>query len=443
MVLGGRSSVPEDHASKDEIIRRLMDQYRKLLEEKLPDEPGTLEEIELITEEIGNEVKQDIENECVSYRGTGYVGWRVSCCCGGVATFKCYKNKRQQTLSSELVISRAYYYCKSCGHGFAPLDSALGLDGLCTSVGVRTKVARLTSWMPFDEVSTELAHLCGIHVSRNSARRISESMGERIRQAQHDHDEQILSGLAQEAGAQPQRVYVATDGVHVPMRDGEWREAKTGVVYETYQREDKVLIKNPEYVATLERVDSFAERVYARAYDRGVESAREVVTLGDGAAWIWKSFSHHYPGAVQILDFYHASEHLNEVARAWYGDGTDQQKRWVEARQTDLLSDSVETVIRSMQSWHPTDPEAQDIRRRNMAYFKVNKERMRYATFTAQGYHIGSGLVESACKMVVGQRLKQAGMRWSEPGAEQILQLRSFLLSHRNADLRPYARSLS
>ena len=144
---------------------------------------------------------------------------------------------------------------------------------------MRTKVARLASWMPFDEVSTELAHLCGIHVSRNTARRISQSMGGRIRQEQQDHDEQILSGLAEEASAQPERLYVATDGVHVPMRDGEWREAKTGVVYETYQREDKVLIKNQEYVATLERVDSFADRVYARAYDRGAENAKEVVAL--------------------------------------------------------------------------------------------------------------------------------------------------------------------
>jgi len=430
-------------ANKDEMIRRLLERYRKLLEEKLPDEPGTLEEIERITEEIGNETKREIEQECVDYHGVGYAGWRLRCSCGGMATFKCHKNKRQQTLSSELVIVRAYYHCKSCGHGFAPLDEALGLDGLCTSIGVRTKIARLASWMPFEEVSAELGHLCGIHVSRNTAMRIAESMGERIRQEQAGHQELVLSGHAPEANAQPDRLYVAIDGVHVPMRGGDWREAKTGVVYETQERGQTVVVTDREYVATLAKVDSFAGKVYAKAFERGVENAKEVVALGDGAAWIWKSFAHHYPNAVQILDFYHACEHLNDVARAWYRDQTDQHKRWVEARKTDLLSDSVETVIRSIEAWRPSDPEEWEIRRTNLAYFKTNKARMLYATFKTQGYHIGSGLVESACKTVVGQRLKQSGMRWSETGAEQMLHLRSFLLSRRNADLRTYARQLS
>ena len=76
-------------------------------------------------------------------------------------------------------------------------------------------------------------------------------------------------------------------------------------------------------------------------------------------------------------------------------------------------------------------------------YFEANKERMRYATFKSQGYRIGSGLVESACKTVVGQRLKQSGMRWSEPGAEAMLQLRSLILSNRAVDLTPYARSIA
>ena len=194
---------------------------------------------------------------------------------------------------------------------------------------------------------------------------------------------------------------------------------------------------------TLERVDSFGEQVYARAYLRGVENAGEVVVLGDGAAWIWRSFSHHYPDAVQILDYFHASEHLALVANAWYGEGTEKAKRWVEARQCDLLSDCVETVIRSIRSWKPVDDEAKEIRRKNLSYFATNKDRMRYATFKAHGYHIGSGLVESACKTVVGTRLKQSGMRWSQAGAEAMLHLRSLLLTNQNADLRSYARMLS
>jgi hypothetical protein len=165
--------------------------------------------------------------------------------------------------------------------------------------------------------------------------------------------------------------------------------------------------------------------------------------LGDGASWIWRSFGNHYPDAVQILDFFHASEHLNEVARAWYGEGTERATRWVKAREHDLLSDRVETVIRSIRSWRPAEEDAIQIRRTNLGYFTTNKERMRYARFKARGYHIGSGVVESACKTVVGQRLKQSGMHWSEIGAEAILHLRSLLLSQRTADLRPYARAIA
>lgn len=435
--------MPEKRESKEERIKRLTEQFRKLLEEKLPDEPGTLEEIERISEEIGEDIKRDVENECVSWHGTGYVGPRVMCCCGSWAGFKNYYAKQAVTLGGELVIQRAYYYCKACGHGFSPLDGVLELDSLSTSIGVRTKLGRLASWLPFEEVSVEMRELLGIHVSKNTVERVSEGMGERIKLELEARKGLVLSGQVESPKSGPRRLYVGIDGTCVLMRGGGSRETKAGVIYETEERDGKTLIRNPEYLATLERTESFGEQVYCAAFARGVESAGEVVALGDGAVWIWKSFAHHYPGAVQILDFFHASQHLNEVARAWYGEGTEKAKRWVEARESDLLSDCVETVIRSIQSWQPVDDDGWEVRRKNLAYFFNNKERMRYATFKAQGYHIGSGLVESACKTVVGQRLKQSGMRWSEPGAEAVLSLRALLLTNRAADLRPYARSIA
>ena len=140
---------------------------------------------------------------------------------------------------------------------------------------------------------------------------------------------------------------------------------------------------------------------------------------------------------MHILDFYHASEHLGRVASAWYGEGTDAAREWVEARQNDLLSDCVESVIGSMRSWIPADEESRELRRLNIIYFSENKHRMRYASFAANGYHIGSGLVESACKTVVGTRLKGSGMRWGRPGAQAMLSLRAALLRYLDLDLRP------
>lgn len=223
------------------------------------------------------------------------------------------------------------------------------------------------------------------------------------------------------------------------MRGGGTRESKTGIIYQTREHKGKIEVMNQEYLATLERVDSFGEQVYARAFRRGVENARDVACLGDGAVWIWRSFAHHYPKAVQILDYYHASEHLGTVANAWYGEGSDAAKKWVKARQADLLSDCVESVIRSMRSWKPNDDESTQVRRLNLKYFTENKHRMLYASLAANGYHIGSGLVESACKTVVGMRLKGSGMRWSLPGAGAMLSLRSSLLTNPNLNLARYA----
>jgi hypothetical protein len=433
----------EAFESKEDRIKRLTEEFRKLLEEKLPDEPGTLEEIERISEEIGQDIKRDVENECVRWHGTGYIGPRAACGCGATARFKNYYDKLRVTLSGELVIQRAYYYCKSCGSGFSPLDEKLEIDSLSTSVGVRTKVGRLASWLPFEEVSVEMRELLGIHVSKNTVERVAEAMGERVCQERQEKERLVLSGMADSPTNGPNRLYVGIDGTGVPMRGGGTHESKTSVIYETEERNGKTLIRHAEYLATLERVESFGDQVYSAAFARGVENAKEVVALGDGALWIWKSFAHHYPRAVQILDFFHASEHLNEVARAWYGEGTQKAKQWVEARECDLLSDCVETVVRSIQSWRPEDVDAQEVRRKNLSYFLTNKQRMRYATFKAHGYHIGSGLVESACKTVVGQRMKQSGMRWSESGAEAILGLRALILTHRAVDLSPYARAIA
>lgn len=429
------------HESKEEMVERLTRQFRELLEKKLPDEPGTLEEIERVTEDIGAEIKREIEDECLGWHGSGYVGTQVACSCGGVSKFKNHYPKRIVSLCGETIVTRSYYHCNSCGTGYVPLDVKLGLDRECTSVGVRTKAGRLAAMMPFGNVSLELQMLCGIAISSNTVWRIAESMGDRIKEEHSERERLILSGEVESPDTTPGRLYVGIDGVHVPMRDGTYHEAKTGIVYQTQEHNGKIKISNAKYVATLQRTAAFGDQVYALAFDQGVENAKDLACLGDGAVWIWNSFSLHYPDAVEILDYYHAAEHLGDVAKAWYGEDTDKAKCWLEARELDLLSDCVETVVRSIRSWHPVDEKSKDIRRVELAYFEKNKYRMLYASLKENGYHIGSGLVESACKTVVTQRFKHSGMRWSEPGAESIVHLRSFILSDRSANISRFARA--
>ncbi len=427
--------------SKEEMVERLTRQFRELLEKKLPEEPGTLEEIERVTEEIGTEIKREIEDECLGWHGCGYVGSQIPCSCGGVSKFKNYYPKRIVSLCGETTVTRAYYHCNSCRTSCIPLDGILGLDGGCTSIGVRTKVGRLAAMIPFGDVSTELMLLCGIDISKDSAWRIAESMGKRIKCERQKREQLVLSGALKSPDVVPERLYIGIDGVHVPMRDGSYHEAKCGIVYETRLQNGKIRISNAKYLATLERTKAFGDQMYALAFDQGVENAKELACLGDGATWIWNGFSQHYPDAVQILDYYHATEHLSDVGKAWYGEGSDMAKRWLEARELDLLSDCVEDVIKSIRSWHPADEDAKEIRRVELVYLEKNENRMLYATFRANGYHIGSGLAESACKTLITQRFKQSGMRWSEPGAENVAHLRSYLLSDRQADISRFARA--
>jgi len=170
-----------NHESKEEMVERLTRQFRELLEKKLPEEPGTLEEIERVTEEIGTEIKREIEGECLGWHGSGYLGSQIRCSCGAVSKFKNYYPKRLVSLCGETTVTRSYYHCSSCGEGYVPLDAKLGLDSGCTSVGVRTKVGRLGAMIPFGDVSLELRLLCGIALSSNTAWRIAESMGERVK----------------------------------------------------------------------------------------------------------------------------------------------------------------------------------------------------------------------------------------------------------------------
>ena len=160
--------------------------------------------------------------------------------------------------------------------------------------------------------------------------------------------------------------------------------------------------------------------------------------MGDGAVWIWLMFARLFPGAIQILDFYHACEHVAKVADAMYGKGSEGSRLWQQARQSQLKANGVLEVVQAIAAWNPASEAHREMRRIEMGYFGENAERMRYKTYLEKGYHIGSGVVEASCKHVVAQRLDQAGMHWRPETAEAIVTLRAAQLSTISTDLRPY-----
>jgi hypothetical protein len=180
------------------------------------------------------------------------------------------------------------------------------------------------------------------------------------------------------------------------------------------------------YLASFVSAEAFGPLVRRAALARGLAQARRVIFLGDGAAWVWEIARTCFPQAVLILDYYHASEHVDALARAIYEDeGAAQNwsRRW-----RSLLYDS-ELDARLSEARAAAAPLLTDAVQRELDYLERNRARMDYRQYREQGWFIGSGVVEAGCKRLIGQRLKQSGMFWRESGASAVASLRCALLS--------------
>jgi hypothetical protein len=346
---------------------------------------------------------------------------------------------------------RPYYHCARCHGGFAPLDQALGLDAGNTTTCVRLWLAELAALEPFVTASGLLARLTGVQVSAATVERTAVAIGTALRAAQQQQAQWHQSGRLPEPDLRPARLYCSMDGAMAPLRDA-WRrdgsagalvcrygECKTGVVYEALPGPSgDAGVRWKSYIATLQDVETFGPLIGTLAHQHGQHRAPEWIVLGDGAPWIWRVSAQQFPGAIEIVDFYHATEHLYLIASARFGPETAAGKAWVAARQAELKADDVRGVLRAIAAWKPKSREHYHLRRTQFRYFRHNAERMRYGTFRKKGYHIGSGVVEAGCRQVVCQRLDEAGMHWCEPNAEALVTLRAAFLSTQTPDLRPY-----
>jgi hypothetical protein len=302
---------------------------------------------------------------------------------------------------------------------------------------------------PFDQGRGDLEALAGVVVPTKQVERVSEDLGARIESRGKPEREAILSGkLAPLLPAVP-KFYVAMDGTGVPVvpcetegRRGKdatgkakTREAKLGCVFtqtsvdkEGYPIRDE---GSTTYVGAIETAEDFGSRIYAEAVRRGMRQAQKVIVLGDGGPWIWGIAAQYFPFATQIVDLYHAREHLAALGKIVYGPTSEKAREWTAVRKTQLDDGDVEAVVTSLKRLRPQPFMAKEEVRKAIDYFQTNQERMRYAEFRRQGLFVGSGVVEAGCKTIMGLRLKQSGMRWTVAGANAIIGLRCCQLSGR------------
>jgi hypothetical protein len=243
-------------------------------------------------------------------------------------------------------------------------------------------------------------------------------------------------------------MYIEFDGTGVPMtkrdiegrrgkqEDGasKTREAKVGCVFTQTSTDSE---GNPArdkgsttYFGAIETAGNFGNRLYSEAVKRGVGNAEKVVVIGDGAKWIWNLASLHFPGATEIVDLFHAKEHIWELIKQFVRDEKSRalyKHKWYAL----LENGNIGALTKEFASLNAIDDEQQKQIDREIGYFSDNAERMVYATFKAEGLFVGSGVIEAACKNVIGKRLKQSGMHRSLDGANAIIALRCALLSSR------------
>jgi hypothetical protein len=250
-------------------------------------------------------------------RGTGKVGLRHPCPCGGVASGAGSRTKGVQTVVGWIIVRRAYYHCPACGHGHCPLDAVLGLARDSLSPGVRRVAGRLGARLPFAQAAAELAATARIQLSASTVRTVTEAVGA---QREAEVTAQLAAawgdGLPLVSGSPPDRLYVAMDGIRILGTDGAGREVKVGMVVPVRGTGAAVRRERASYVAGLEPAARFGQRLALAAHQHGVEHARLIAVLGDGAEWIWTLAAEHFPTAVHIVDWYHASERIYDQYRA-------------------------------------------------------------------------------------------------------------------------------
>ncbi len=386
----------------------------------------------------------------------GHRGPQVPCAQGHDAAFVAYRTKTVDTVLGPVQLRRAWYHCASCGHGLAPRDQELDVAG-SLSPGLRRMVTRVGSQEPFAQGARDLAELAGIRLTAKRVERSAEATGARARVAAEAEADALLSDrlVPLALAAPPPRLYVTVDGTGVPTipretlgrrgkgTDGKahTRELKLGCLFSQSTVDDQGRpVRDPDsssYIATFEPVERFGALVYAEARRRGVDGAGQVVVLGDGAFWIWNLAGEHFPRAIEIVDLYHAREHLAALSRLDSLTIPD-PAAWLAARTAELDGGKVEAILEAVTTLPGSNT---DEVRKALGYFETNQERMRYGRFRAAGLFVGSGAVEAGGKAVVHQRMKLSGMRWSLRGATGIVSLRCLAASGRWEDIWKWLHS--
>jgi len=382
----------------------------------------------------------------------GHAG-QVACGCGQQARYHDHRPKQLLTVLGSLRFNRPYYVCRHCRKGQSPRDRELDVEAVSCSPGVRRMLAVVGSESSFDQGREHLELWAGIEVTAKAVERQAEAIGGDIEACQQSEIRRAKQlELPVVHGPAVPILYIEMDGTGIPVVKAETegrtgkvdgqpahtREVQLGCVFtQTTTDQEGRPVRDEDstsYVAAIETAEAFGLRLYTEAWRRGWSRAQKKVVIGDGAIWIWNLADQHFPSAIQIVDLYHARQHLWELSPKLFPNDDKARKRWI-ARCLDRLNrgqiEALVKILRDSQSG--TDEFAKTVAN-EAEYFERNAERMRYPAFRALNLFVGSGVVEAGCKIVIGARLKCSGMFWTVRGSNAITALRCCRLSRRFED---------
>src|SRR6267154_2108106 len=347
-----------------------------------------------------------------------------TCGCGQPARFAGRRTKQVHSVLGPLRLERAYYHCASCGHGYCPRDQHLGIENTSLSPALTRMTGTVGALVSFQEGSELLTELAGVAVDAKQVERTAEALGKQIAEDERLHAEPL------DALALPQTLYLGMDGTGIPLR-AEELVGRIGKQPDGSAKTGEVKLCTIWSAESLDDERSpFAQRVGREATRRRFCQAPRRVVLGDGALWIWNIADDQFPDATQIVDRYHAKQHLSDLGKELYGPTNPRAAQWAERRKEELDTGKFRALLTAIRRQVSRSEEA----RRCLHYFQTNRERMRYPDFHAQGLCTSTGVVEAGCKVAIGTRLKRAGMHWTVPGSNAIIALRCAKLSGRFQD---------
>ncbi|HEY8694057.1 MAG TPA: ISKra4 family transposase [Chloroflexota bacterium] len=344
------------------------------------------------------------------------------------------QSERTLTLpgNEQLRLRRQYLVCQLCGVGGFPVDEVLGLLPGGLSPGLQEVVVRLGARLPFAEVAEEISRLFRVSVSDSTTCRLTEQAGAMV-MASDAAEVERLEREQPEPPRGPAVQQLSADGAMVPLCHGQWAEVKTMAIGTVVSRpgQDGVALTRTTDISYFSRLadhQTFSRLSLAELHRRGTERAEAVVAVMDGSEWLQKFIDLHRPDAVRILDFPHAVEHLAAAAQARFGPGSAAATAWLN-RQASVLChgdpDLVLSALRDLPAGGMDSTAAQAAADATLAYLTKRRRQIAYATFQKKGYPIGSGMVESANKLVVQARLKGSGMHWAGEHVNPLLSLRT------------------